>query len=104
LGVDSKGHLCKNCYAFIQGTSMATPQVAGIAVLALSVHPNLSPGGLASLLRQSVTSFTDPNATPRIAEDPSMPTWNFSLAYGEPGVPNSLMGRGVIDAARAVGA
>jgi subtilisin family serine protease len=104
LGVDSKGHLCKNCYAFIQGTSMATPQVAGIAVLALSVHPNLSPGGLASLLRQSVTTFINPNATPGIAQDVSMPTWNFSLAYGKAGISNSLMGRGVIDAAKAVGA
>jgi subtilisin family serine protease len=104
LGVDSKGHLCKNCYAFIQGTSMATPQVAGIAVLALSVHPNLSPGGLASLLRQSVTTFINPNATPGIAQEVSMPTWNFSLAYGQAGISNSLMSRGVIDAARAVGA
>ncbi len=95
---------CNICYAFVQGTSMATPQVAGAAVLALSVHPHLSTHELARLLRRSVTSFTDPNATPTIAQDPEMPTWNFSLAYGQAGVPNSLMGRGVIDTARAVGA
>ena len=103
-GVDATGDPCRDCYVFVQGTSIATPQVAGIAVLALSVHPNLPTAGLVSLLRSSVTSFTDPNATPPIAQDPSMETWNFSLAYGQPGVRNSLMGRGVIDAARAVGA
>jgi hypothetical protein len=83
---------------------MATPQVAGAAVLALSVNRNLSPRGLASLLRRSVTSFIDPNATPGIAQDEEMPTWNYSLAYGQPGISNRLMGRGVIDTARAVGA
>lgn len=101
-GLNAKGLPCSNCYAFIQGTSMATPQVAGTAVLALSVNPELSPRELASLLRRSVTSFTDPNATPTIAQEPSMPTWNFSIAYGQPGVSNRQMGRGVIDAARAV--
>jgi subtilisin family serine protease len=104
FGVDVNGDPCSDCYIFIQGTSMATPQVAGVAVLALSANPGLSPKSLARLLRRSVTSFIDPNATPGIAQDPSMPTWNWSLAYGRPGIPNSLMGRGVIDAAKAVGA
>lgn len=103
-GTSSPGVLCSNCYAFIQGTSMATPQVAGVAVLALSANPSLSPKSLARLLRRSVTSFIDPNATPGIAQDPSMPTYNFSLAYGEDGISHRLMGRGVIDAAKAVGA
>jgi len=103
-GVKANGSPCSNCYTFVQGTSMATPQVAGVAVLALSANPHLSPRALARLLRRSVSSFTDPNATPSIAQDDSMPTWNYSLAYGEPGIPNSLMGRGVIDAAHAVGA
>jgi subtilisin family serine protease len=103
-GVNAAGLPCSKCYAFVQGTSMATPQVAGAAVLALSVNRNLSPRGLASLLRRSVTSFIDPNATPGIAQDEEMPTWNYSLAYGQPGISNRLMGRGVIDTARAVGA
>jgi hypothetical protein len=51
-----------------------------------------------------VTTFINPNATPGIAQEVSMPTWNFSLAYGQAGISNSLMGRGVIDAAKAVGA
>jgi hypothetical protein len=83
---------------------MATPQVAGVAVLALSANPHLSSRDLSRLLKRSVTSFIDSNATPGIAQDPDMPTFNFSLAYGEDGISNRLMGRGVIDAAKAVGA
>jgi subtilisin family serine protease len=103
-GTSAPGVQCNICYAYVQGTSMATPQVAGVAVLALSANPSLSSRSLARLLRRSVTSFTNPNATPPIALDDSFPTWNFSLAYGQPGISNSLMGRGVIDAAKAVGA
>jgi subtilisin family serine protease len=103
-GVNAAGAPCSMCYTYVQGTSMATPQVAGVAALALSANPNLTSRSLARLLRRSVTSFIDPNATPGIAQDPDMPTFNFSLAYGEPGIPNRLMGRGVIDAAKAVGA
>jgi subtilisin family serine protease len=99
----ANGAPCSTCYIFVQGTSMATPQVAGVAVLALSANPSLTPKGLVDLLRQSVTPFAAPNATPRVEENPAKPTYNFSVAYGEPGVSNSLMGPGVIDAALAVG-
>lgn len=97
------GTQCNNCYAFVQGTSMATPQVAGTAALALAVNPELSPRELARLLRRSVSEFADDNATPAIQTNPSKPTWNYSMAYGGPGISNELLGRGVIDAARAVG-
>jgi subtilisin family serine protease len=103
-GVDAVGNPCSTCYIYVQGTSMATPQVAGVAVLALSANHHLSSRDLARLLKRSVTSFIDSNATPGIAQDPDMPTFNFSLAYGEDGISNRLMGRGVIDAAKAVGA
>lgn len=94
---------CNNCYAFVQGTSMATPQVAGVAVLALSANPTLRPRELVKLLKRSVSPFADANATPPIEDDPSMPTWNYSMDYDEAGIPNSLLGTGVIDAALAVG-
>jgi subtilisin family serine protease len=102
-GTNAAGNPCNNCYAFIQGTSMATPQVAGVAVLALSANRGLSARGLVDLLKRSVTRFTDANATPPIETDPSKPTWNYSIAYGRPGISNSLLGPGVIDAALAVG-
>lgn len=94
---------CTSCYAFIQGTSMATPQVAGVAALALAAHPDMTADALVLLLKQSVTSFADPNATPPISNDPGSPQFNYDVAYGTAGVPNHLMGTGVIDAALGVG-
>lgn len=93
---------CKSCYAFIQGTSMATPQVAGVAALALAAHPSMTADALVRLMQQSVTSFTDPNATPPISNDPGSPQFNYDIAYGTDGVSNHLMGTGVIDAALGV--
>ena len=93
---------CNNCYAFVQGTSMATPQVAGVAVLALSANPKLGPKELVALLKRSVSPFANTNATPPIEDDPAMPTWYYSIDYDEAAISNSLMGTGVIDAALAV--
>jgi subtilisin family serine protease len=94
---------CTNCYTFMQGTSMATPQVAGVAALALAAHPGLTSDQLVKLLLRSTTAFTDPNATPAISNDPASPQFNYDIAYGTDGVTNHLMGSGVIDAALAVG-
>jgi subtilisin family serine protease len=102
-GVDNAGALCTDCYAFVQGTSMATPQVAGTAALALATHRGLSPNALAALLRESVSDFTNANATPGIEDNPSQPTYNFSIDYDARAISNRLLGSGVIDAARAVG-
>jgi serine protease len=44
-------------YVFYQGTSMATPHVAGLVSLMLSVQPALTPAQVLSLLQSSVTPF-----------------------------------------------
>ena len=44
-------------YAFYQGTSMATPNVAGVVSLMLSVQPLLRPAQVLQILQASVTAF-----------------------------------------------
>ena len=46
-------------YAFYQGTSMATPHVAGVVSLMLSVQPNLKPAQVLEILKASVTAFPE---------------------------------------------
>jgi subtilisin family serine protease len=102
-GVDlTTGNPCADCYVFIQGTSMATPQVSGVAALALAARPGMGPEKLRNLLREAVTDFRNRNATPAIADEPGQPTFNYSMDYGEEGISNSRIGDGVIDAAAAV--
>lgn len=63
-------------YAFYQGTSMATPHVAGVAALMLSKTPGLTPDQIESTLKSTARAF--------------------------PGTCNSC-GAGIVDAARAIG-
>lgn len=44
-------------YAFYQGTSMATPHVAGIVSLMLSVNPNLASDEVLSIIQSTATAF-----------------------------------------------
>lgn len=47
-------------WGYKQGTSMASPHVAGVAALILSVHPGMQPGAVTSLLQRTA----DPQACP----------------------------------------
>jgi serine protease len=80
LGNDS-GSSIEYGYAFFQGTSMASPHVAGIAALMKAVHPGLTPQEFDTLL-----------AGGTITED-----------IGSPGRDNQF-GHGLIDAYQAVAA
>jgi serine protease len=47
-------------YCFYQGTSMATPHVAGVAALVLSAHPDLTPAQVREALRCSALDLGEP--------------------------------------------
>jgi serine protease len=71
-------------YIYYQGTSMATPHVAGIASLLLSVNPNLLPVQVLALIQQTARVF--PTGTTGTGGDCT----------------TLLCGSGIIDAAAAV--
>lgn len=54
-GVDIYSTTTQSGYRFMSGTSMAAPEVTGIAALLLSAKPNLRPDQLRSIITQSVT-------------------------------------------------
>ena len=72
-------------YRFYQGTSMATPHVAGVLALMLAVNPNLTPTDIDQLL-----AGTHPDTSVRITQD-----------LGQEGR-DDLYGHGLIDAAQAM--
>ncbi|WP_051543534.1 S8 family serine peptidase [Thiothrix lacustris] len=47
-------------YAYYQGTSMATPHIAGVAALMLSINPALTPDQVESLLKSTARAFPQP--------------------------------------------
>lgn len=46
-----------DAYAYMSGTSMATPVVSGVAALMLSANPKLTPDQVATLLKSSARAF-----------------------------------------------
>jgi subtilisin family serine protease len=47
-------------WGYAQGTSMASPHAAGVAALAVSAHPGMNPGQLASFLERTATALACP--------------------------------------------
>ncbi|MBN0044139.1 S8 family serine peptidase, partial [Streptomyces actuosus] len=89
--------LPNNEYGFLQGTSMASPHVAGVAALLKSTHPHATPAQLRALLKAQ-------------ADNPGCPTEPYdgngdgvvdATCVGGKRV-NGFYGFGVVDALRAV--
>ena len=83
-------------YAYLQGTSMAGPQVAGVAALLKSTHPDSSAQEIAWLLKSQARSVTCPDKY-----DPDGKGTYEADCTGLKGN-NSFYGHGIVDALDAV--
>ena len=83
-----------NGWGYKQGTSMAGPHAAGVAALALSAHPGMNPGQLASFLERTATPLACPDGVfePR-------PGWPATCTGGER---NGFYGAGNVNAFNVV--
>lgn len=86
-----------NGWGYKQGTSMASPHVAGVAALALSVRPDLQPAQLAALLERTAVALPCPPGVynPR-------PGLNIYLAECSGGSRNGFYGAGEVNAYNVV--
>ena len=88
-------------YVWIQGTSMATPHVAGIAALIISQYgnPDLSPTRTEQILQISANNQPCPEPNTVIAG----PGFVFPTSTCQGGVgENGFFGKGIVDAVKAV--
>jgi subtilisin family serine protease len=86
-----------NGWGYLQGTSMAAPHAAGVAALALSAHPGLQPGALASFLERT----SEPLPCPEGVYNPR-PGLDQYLAECTGGLRNGFYGAGEVNAFNAV--
>ncbi|MFR9794980.1 S8 family peptidase [Streptomyces sp. MS06] len=86
-----------DAYGFLQGTSMASPHVAGVAALLKSAHPHATP----ALLRALLKAQADNPGCPAGPYDPDGDGVVDATCSGGPRV-NGFYGFGVVNALRAV--
>jgi lantibiotic leader peptide-processing serine protease len=87
-------------YAWVQGTSMASPHAAGVAALIRAAHPNMPPGAVQAILQNTAM----PKDCPAPEEmDPLSGALGVQTCTGGPGN-TSFYGKGLVDALAAGGA
>jgi lantibiotic leader peptide-processing serine protease len=90
-------------YLYLEGTSMATPHVTGVAALIESRYGPLSPGSVAAMIGQTADSIACPDAATLalFAPFPSFSNDAPQTCTGGPGY-NSWYGHGQVNALSAV--
>ena len=86
-------------WAFFQGTSMASPHVAGVAALAISAHGKMPPGALKAL----ILNTADPIGLTENPFNPGPPFIFSATCVGGAGT-NGFFGHGLVNALSAVAA
>jgi subtilisin family serine protease len=90
---DSSG----NYYAWLNGTSMAAPHVAGVAALIRAAHPGMPQGAVAALLRNTATAQPCPPALDPGVDFFGAPVQVCSGGSGN----NNFYGKGLVNALAA---
>jgi subtilisin family serine protease len=87
-------------YCYLQGTSMASPHVTGVAALIRSVFPSMSPGAVGARIDQTADPMACPD-TSIYAPFPSVSNGAPQVCQGGTGY-NSFNGHGQVNALSAV--
>ncbi|SCL45618.1 Serine protease, subtilisin family [Micromonospora citrea] len=90
-----------NGWGYKQGTSMSSPHAAGVAALAVSAHPGMTPGQLSAFLGNTAESIPCPsgvyNPVPLIAAGPN--AYDATCSGGQR---NGFYGAGMVNAYNVV--
>jgi subtilisin family serine protease len=83
-------------YAWLNGTSMAAPHVAGVVALIRAQHPNMSVGAVVATLRNTATPLACPTAL-----DPGVAFFDAPVQVCSGGTSNNFYGAGLVNALAA---